>query len=515
MIEHRVRRFLFPGILLVLVVAVILILQRSPRFEPSWPDSEEIGDVIPTPLQDPLQNLPHIEVYFNGSCASVYRDPYRNIWRYGDNLEQVITAVIDSASRSIDMAVQELNLPLIAEALREKHAEGVQVRIVLENKYSHVPSNLSPGQVESLTPHERAKYDEFFRLADLDGDGLISPAESAQRDAMYLLHGAAVPLIDDTADGSKGSGTMHHKFMVVDERWVICGSANFTMSGVHGDFANPMTRGNANHLILIESRELATIFIHEFNTLWGDGPGGKTDSKFGKQKPHRLPQHATVDGCRITVQLSPAPKGVSFESTTNGLIARAVGDATRSVDMALFVFSSQEIVDALSRTAAKHPDLRLRGIFDAGFATRYYSETLDMWQMALKDKGRYEVSSETGAANRPWTTQRGLIGIAVLPEGDKMHHKFAVIDSEIVVTGSQNWSPTANSLNDEALVIIESRMVAAHFLREIQRLSRSLHVGPTRRLLERVKERGGAFPPNRGTAEARSPGAIPTQAPDR
>jgi phosphatidylserine/phosphatidylglycerophosphate/cardiolipin synthase-like enzyme len=221
-----------------------------------------------------------------------------------------------------------------------------------------------------------------------------------------------------------------------------------------------------------------------------------------------------VDGCRVTVQFSPAPKRVQFESTANGLIARTVGDATRSVDMALFVFSSQEVVDALSRTAARHPDLRIRGIFDASFATRYYSETLDMWQMALKDKGRYEVSSETGAANRPWSTQKGLIGIAVLPEGDKMHHKFAVIDSEIVVTGSQNWSPTANALNDEALVIIKSSTIADHFLREIQRLSRRLHVGPTKRLLARVKERGGAFPPNHGAAEATSPGANPKQVPD-
>ena len=183
--------------------------------------------------------------------------------------------------------------------------------------------------------------------------------------------------------------------------------------------------------------------------------------------------------------------------------------------MALFVFSSQEIVDALCRTAARYSTFRLRGVFDAGFATRYYSETLDMWQMALKDRGRYEVSSETGAPNRPWTVERGLTGIAVLPEGDKMHHKFAVIDSHIVITGSQNWSPTANSLNDEAVVVIESGIVAAHFLREIQRLCRSLHVGPTRRLLERVKERGGMFPPNRGAAEARSRGVIPMQDLDR
>ncbi|NJK62165.1 MAG: hypothetical protein HC921_05290 [Synechococcaceae cyanobacterium SM2_3_1] len=35
-----------------------------------------------------------------------------------------------------------------------------------------------------------------------------------------------------------------------------------------------------------------------------------------------------------------------------------------------------------------------------------------------------------------------------------MHHKFAVIDESIVVTGSHNWSQGANRNNDENVLII-------------------------------------------------------------
>jgi phosphatidylserine/phosphatidylglycerophosphate/cardiolipin synthase-like enzyme len=35
------------------------------------------------------------------------------------------------------------------------------------------------------------------------------------------------------------------------------------------------------------------------------------------------------------------------------------------------------------------------------------------------------------------------VGIARLPAGDKLHHKFAVIDKRTVITGSFNWSPSA------------------------------------------------------------------------
>ena len=55
------------------------------------------------------------------------------------------------------------------------------------------------------------------------------------------------------------------------------------------------------------------------------------------------------------------------------------------------------------------------------------------------------------------------MGTPRLSRGDKLHHKFAVIDGKTVITGSFNWSPAAAHTNDETLLVIHSPTLAAHF----------------------------------------------------
>ena len=168
---------------------------------------------------------------------------------------------IDSAEQSLQLAVQELTLPRIAMALIRAHQRGVAVQIVLENNYS---APWSQQQVSHLPKRERQRWRRLNRLADRDGDGITTPEEAHGGDAIALLQDARIPLLDDTADGSRGSGLMHHKFMVIDQTIVITGSANFTSSGIHGDADAPKTRGNLNHPLRVNSAPLANIFREEF-----------------------------------------------------------------------------------------------------------------------------------------------------------------------------------------------------------------------------------------------------------
>ena len=53
---------------------------------------------------------------------------------------------------------------------------------------------------------------------------------------------------------------------------------------------------------------------------------------------------------------------------------------------------------------------------------------------------------------------------------DKLHHKVIVIDGRVVITGSYNFSVSAEERNDENVVIIFNEAVAQVYLQEVQRV---------------------------------------------
>jgi phosphatidylserine/phosphatidylglycerophosphate/cardiolipin synthase-like enzyme len=299
------------------------------------------------PLQSPLPQDPYIQVYFNHSQASVYTDPYRRIQRHGDDLEQIIIDTINQAQTRIDVAVQEINLPKIALALKAKADAGVDVRVIVENQYNRVWQPLDAARFSQLETRDSDKHSERQRLIDADHNGSITVAELDAGDAIRILQQSGIPMMDDTADGSKGSGLMHHKFMVVDQRIVVAGSANWSLSGVHGDFADPDSRGNANALMVLKSPQVATIFTDEFELMWGDGPAQQPDSRFGLQKPARSPQTLALGSSQVTIQFSPLSDTQPWSRSTNGLISQTLAQARQSIDLALFVFSDQGLPMAL------------------------------------------------------------------------------------------------------------------------------------------------------------------------
>ncbi|MDB9487735.1 DUF655 domain-containing protein [Dolichospermum circinale CS-537/01] len=423
------------------------------------------GNQLLTPLpQDPL-----IQVYFNNSESSKYRETYRQKTRLGDDLETQIVDTIAQAKSTVDIAVQELRLPKIAQILAQKQKEGVKIRLILESNYSRPWSSFTSAEIAKLGKREQERYQDFQKFVDINQDHQITSEEISQRDALLIVKNAQIPLIDDTADGSKGSNLMHHKFVVVDHRFVIITSANFTLSDTSGDFTNPSSLGNNNNLLKIDSPELATLLTQEFNIMWGDGLGGKQDSKFGLQKPPRQPKTITLGNSKITVHFSPISPTQPWNLSSNGLIDQTLSTSTKTVDLALFVFSDQQLANTLENLHDQ--EVQIRALIEPQFAYRPYSEALDMMGFSLSDNCKYEVD------NRPWKNPISTVGVPILPQGDLLHHKFAVIDHQTVITGSHNWSEAANHGNDEILIVIENPTIANHFQREFNRLYSKIKTG--------------------------------------
>ena len=423
-----------------------------------------------------------IDVVFNRNEHSRYQSPLTDQWRNGDDLEQFLIEAIAASRFELLLAVQELSVPAIAESLIEAKYRGVRVQVILENNYS---APWTQQMAHQLPPHQRHRRDQLKKLADRDRDGVTTAEEAVNGDAISLLTAAGVPILDDTADGSRGSGLMHHKFLVIDREQVITGSANLTSSGLHGDAGQASTRGNVNHLLRLRSPDLAELFRREFSLMWGDGPAGRPDSRFGLAKQSGDVASVMVGSTKVDILFSPHPK----RSADHGLnwLAKQLRRARSSIDMALFVFSAQQLANVLEEQVKQ--GIKVRLVADPGFASRSFSEVLDLLGVALPD---HSCKLETG--NQPFDTPLRGVGTPRLARGDKLHHKFAVIDNKIVITGSFNWSPSAAHTNDETLLVIHSPQLAKHFNREMDRLWDTAELGITphiQRKLERHRIKCG------------------------
>lgn len=133
---------------------------------------------------------------------------------------QGLIGVINSAQRSLDIAIYELDLPEVGDALLAARDRGVAVRIVTDS-------------------------DELEEL-----------------ETLIRLEEAGIPIVPD-----ERSPIMHNKFMVVDGEAVWTGSWNFTPNG---------TYRNNNNAIFIRSPQLAQNYAAEFSEMFNDHAFGPT-----------------------------------------------------------------------------------------------------------------------------------------------------------------------------------------------------------------------------------------------
>lgn len=419
-----------------------------------------------------------VQAFFNQYEGDSYYDSYKNVNRRGHDLEKVILDAIEQADKSIEIAVQEIRLPKIAKALVAKYREGVDVKLILESDYNYTILE-SPRSNQNDEDHEGVRYTSLFIFIDANRDGKITNKELKERDAMYIIKKAGLPIKDDRSYGRGGSGIMHHKFVIIDKKLVLVSSANFTMSGIHGDIQTGSSRGNANALLKFKSKKMAKIFGSEFDILWGNSKG-KVQGLFALDKPYRGRFKAKIGSTQIVTQFSPTSRYLSWEKSVNGLIGETLSKAKKSVDMALFVFSDQKITDVLK----KKNNIQFGLMIEPRFAYRYYSEMLDIWGIQMRDENcQYEIG------NNPWNPPFLKAGVPFLPSGDMLHHKYAVVDDETVIFGSQNWSESANRINDENVLIIRNKKIAEQFTEEFERIARNSRLGPSKALLRRINTR--------------------------
>lgn len=138
--------------------------------------------------------------------------------------------------------------------------------------------------------------------------------------------------------------------------------------------------------------------------------------------------HTALKDTKIEVYFSP-------NGGAEQAVVRAIKDAEKSIDIAMYYFTSNEITWVVVEAHEK------------GRAIRVY----------LDESQRTEECSKSR-----FLAERG-IPVRFEKGGGLMHNKFAVIDGQVLITGSFNWTASAEERNDGNLLIIGDAALAKVF----------------------------------------------------
>jgi phosphatidylserine/phosphatidylglycerophosphate/cardiolipin synthase-like enzyme len=228
----------------------------------------------------------------------------------------------------------------------------------------------------------------------------------------------------------------HQKFIVRDGSALLTGSTNFTDTG---------TSTNLNHVITISSRRIANIYAKEFKEIM-QGHFGKLNEGHDP-----IPDDVIVSDVPIRVLFAP-------DHAPEMEIMKQMLKASSRIDFAIFTFSKSSGIDD-TMIALRKSKIKVRGIMDAQMANQQW------------------------AATRP-LKENGVRLYVIKKDGDvrKLHHKLMVIDRQVVIAGSFNYTGPANLFNDENIIILgdletkdgrsieKQKKTAGYALEEIERI---------------------------------------------
>ena len=232
---------------------------------------------------------------------------------------------------------------------------------------------------------------------------------------------------------SDGSG-MHNKFIIgdaddADNAFVLTGSTNFTSIQLESAL---------NNVIVFEDQSLARAYELEFEEMWGS-EGLEPDpvnSKFGPDKTWNTPVDFLIGGSPVELYFSPT------DGTTSA-IHDEIENVNADLEFALLTFTKDDLADSIINLSQ---------------------------QWWANPRGVIEQVNTTGSEFDNLVS--GGVQVYAHELSGDCHHKYCIIDHSepgtdpTVITGSHNWSGSAENDNDENTVIVHDARVANLFHQE-------------------------------------------------
>jgi phosphatidylserine/phosphatidylglycerophosphate/cardiolipin synthase-like enzyme len=244
---------------------------------------------------------------------------------------------------------------------------------------------------------------------------LVFESDNLDTPEVGALQAAEIPIVADRREH-----LMHHKFVIIDRLEVWTGSMNYTLGGAYY---------NDNNLIAIRSSHLAQSYLREFEEMY-------LEDRFGALSREDTPYPSVeVEGALVEVYFAP-------EDGAARRLRELLRGAQRRIDFMAYSFTSEALASAILERA--QAGVYVRGVMDASGTNAVGSE------YARLIKAGIDVRRREGKG--------------------KMHHKVILVDGEVLITGSYNFTRSAEEQNDENLLVIHLPSLAEQYLIEFNRL---------------------------------------------
>ena len=345
---------------------------------------------------------------FAGGLIEAYVGPQE--LEAADNLETVIIEFIREARITLDVAVQEIDSEPIAQALIEASWRGVSVRMIVEHDY--VYTKKPPGEAAVIPAGGETEEHARHRVQWLED---LDAKRAFNREVLVAMLRNGIDIKTDYNQNH----IFHQKFIIRDDRkhWkkgphpaILSGSTNFTQTGTHA---------NLNHVIIFDSQEVSDRYRSQFEEM--------REGIFGASNRGIEPNPTPVNLNGVPVQVLFGP-----DNLPEMQIIKQMLKSKSRIDFAIFTFSGSSGIDD-AMIALRQAGIKIRGAIDPG-------QGLQNW------------------AATPWLHDKGIE--MFLPRRvhgfGKLHHKLMVVDDNIVVAGSMNYTKPANEYNDENVFIMGS-----------------------------------------------------------
>jgi len=275
-----------------------------------------------------------------------------------------------------------------------------------------------PSFVDALVAAEQRGVQVRVVYDGKNGNQTLAAAQSPTGqdfDAIAALKGAGIQLVD----GRRSSGLMHDKIIIIDRQILFMGSWNMSYND---------TYRNNNNLLEITNPTLIANYQAKFDELVAGDHFG-THATIGAQTPE-----LDIDGIPVLNYFSPVDH-------VSDRVVELVSNAQESVRFMIFTYTDKNLAAAMIER------------FEAG---------VDVAGV-IENRGASQGAFVTLACAK----------VPVKVDGNKytMHHKVIVIDGSIVVTGSYNFTKSADTENDDNVLVIYDPGVAKQYLEEFDRIN--------------------------------------------